>query len=151
MRNVLVILAGVAMIALAGCAGTRQACPKPEPALPGPTTININANLSLELPKELARELNAQGKVDGSLVLKVNAEAISASPVRSRYVAQIEMVMRHPDGTPVYIDFKTTMGGEYDGTPNDGVGAAFRGIMSTARLFGEAIPPRPADSGEEGG
>jgi len=104
----------------------------------GPTKINLSGDLKLDLPEEVRNSFGAP-QVKGHFSIKINADYIGESTGRSRYTSTLKLRITNLDGTKEYINLNTESDGEYDGSPNQGIGTAFEQILETIEIYGELL------------
>lgn len=107
----------------------------PQKHIPGPTEIKIKSSLSLSLPDETAAQLKIPQKLNGNLNIKVNAEALEDEPLRSHFLGSISIVFSNTITSQKYLNFETTVEGNADGSPNEGVTEAFKKFFEAIMLL----------------
>jgi hypothetical protein len=142
-------LAVLLLLNLGACTATPrpESCKPTEGPAPGPTVLHVEASLTLRLPPEFAKQVSVPEQGKGSLLLDIKSEVIRTSPLRSRHHGSITVVLKNLDGTQTYVDFSTTVDGEADGTPNEGVGQVLHRFGSAVDLLGKplgSLQARPA-------
>jgi hypothetical protein len=117
-------------ILLFSCAST-----PPQKHIPGPTEIKIKSSLGLNLPDETAEQLKIPPKLNGNLSIKVNAEALEDEPLRSHFLGSISIAFSDTVTKQNYLNFETTVEGNADGSPNEGVTEAFKRFFNVMMLL----------------
>jgi hypothetical protein len=122
----------------------------PQKHIPGPTEIKIKSSLGLSLPDDTAAQLKIPPKLNGDLSIKVNAEALEDEPLRSHFLGSISIVFSNTVTKQNYLNFETTVEGNTDGSPNEGVTEAFKkffdAIMLLHRSTNQFIPKNQNES-----
>lgn len=104
----------------------------------GPTDINLSGNIRIDLPEEIGDEFDIP-QVTGNFVISIHAEYLDESMNRSQYSTHLELRITNLAGTKEYITIDTDSNGEYDGSPNQGVGTAFEQVMETIGIYGRLL------------
>ncbi len=107
----------------------------PQKHTPGPTEINIKSSLGLSLPDDTAAQLKIPPKLNGSLSIKVNAEALEDEPLRSHFLGSISIIFTDTETRQNYLNFETTVEGNADGSPDEGVTEAFKKFFDAIMLL----------------
>jgi hypothetical protein len=122
----------------------------PQKQIPGPTEIKIKSSLGLNLPDETAAQLKIPPKLNGNLSIKVNAEALEDEPLRSHFLGSISIVFSDTVTSQDYLNFETTVEGNADGSPHEGVTEAFKkffdAIMLLHRSTNQFVPKNQNES-----
>lgn len=100
-----------------------------------PTEMNIKANLIFDIPDTTAAHLKMPTKLKGDLQIKVIAEVIANKPLRSHFSGDISIVFSDILTNQKYVDFQTTIEGNADGSPNQGISEAFKRFMDVIMLL----------------
>jgi len=139
-------LSGILLISiyLAGCETIREegfdhpAPIKEKNPVSGPTKINLSGDIEIDLPEEIRDDFDAP-QVSGYYSIKIHSEYIDESKNRSKYSTTLELRVTNLEGTKEYININTESDGEYDGSPNQGIGTAFEQIMETIGIYGKIL------------
>lgn len=112
------LLSSILVLSAVGCSSSK---PTPVPEPPGPSTFRMSALLT-----------GPQFGFDGRLDAQVKSEAISATPLRSRYQGEMTLVVNQ--GKETFLDMNTVINGEYDGSPTGGMVEALNRFMNAISL-----------------
>ena len=100
-----------------------------------PSEVNIKSTLIFDIPDATASHFKIPSKLNGDLQIKVISEVISNKPVRSHFSVNICIVFSDTITNQSYLDFKTTIEGDADGSPSEGITEAFKRIMNVIKLL----------------
>jgi hypothetical protein len=110
----------------------------PQKHIPGPTEINIKSSLSVNIPDHTAAQLKMPPKLNGDLIIKVNAESLENEPLRSHFRGSISIIFVDTVTKQSYLNFETTVEGNADGSPNEGLTEAFERFFSAIMLLAKS-------------
>ena len=103
-----------------------------------PTDINIKASLILDIPDATAIQLKIPSKLKGDLEIKAVSEVIANKPLRSHFSGDISIIFSDTVTNQSYLDFQTTIEGNTDGSPNDGIAEAFKRFVNVIMLLSDS-------------
>ena len=140
------------LLPLAACVGSEPAAPtapRGPPPLPEPAEMSIDMDLTLNLPNAIAA-MTGVPNLKAKLTAEMNAEAISACPVRSKYSGTVHFLLTDPQGIQTFINLNTTIHGEEERSPDDAVMPFLYRAGDAFELMARAMPSPATQPGNIG-
>jgi hypothetical protein len=130
-------ISAISSVMMLGCVVILQGCSTVPPA---PSVMDGSGSLIVDLPADVAKSGSFPPNLRGTFSIHAKAESISIAPPRSRYQGTIKIHVADPSGRITYVDVDTTITGEGDGMPNDGIREYFNRLVDVVKVMKRTLP-----------
>jgi len=127
---ILIWYAFICIAMLSGCTSTP----------PGSAVIDGNGTLLLDLPPDVSKLANVPPNLRATIAIHAKSEAISTTPLRSKYEGTIQIHIADPSGKVTFVNFNSTIRGERDGEPNDALREYFNRLLDEVGTLSKSLP-----------
>src|SRR4051794_21347376 len=121
---------------LSGCATPSSPPPVARPSVPPPARMETHSAIEINVPP--AQGLPSIPAAKGKLDLVVESNSIDAN--RSHHTAQINLLVTDLAEAKTFLKLNTTISGDVEGSPSEGLSKAFGEIMHTVELLSKSLP-----------
>jgi hypothetical protein len=130
-------ISAISSALLLGCIAILQGCSTTPPE---PSVMDGSGSLVVDLPPDVAKSASFPTNLRGTFSIHAKAESISMAPPRSRYQGTIKIRVADSAGSVVYVDVDTTITGEGDGMPSDGIREYFNRLVDVVKVMKQTMP-----------